>query len=980
MSKFFNEMNLSDSCFFLIILLLSLGCKPKQSIDDGKDVTLRLEPRTGNPRNSEGDFIQLKDGRVLFVYTHFTGGAGDHATAYLAGRYSSDQGLTWTDEDVTVLSNEGGMNIMSVSMLRLNNGDIVLFYLRKNSETDCIPFLRTSKDEGQTWGGPIRCIENYGYHVVNNDRLLQLPNGRLIFPTALHGETSTGMDSKGQIMCYYSDDNGKTWTVSNQIANPENVVLQEPGIVELRDGKMMLFCRTDAGVQYVSYSNDQGLTWSAAQAGNIKSPLSPASIERIPSTGDLLLVWNNNYKSGKDGGKRTPFNLAISKDDGASWQKVKSIESDPDGWYCYTAIEFTENHVLLGHCAGDRRKTNGLATTNITRLDLEWIYKEATPDPFVELDEKGTIKLASADENAQIYFTLDGTLPKQAPDFLYQKPLTISRRKTVVMQAFSPGKTYSQLVSQQIGFDIFQEAVQLSENTKEGLNYSYYEGEFGHTKEIAASDEIKSGTASQFSIDKRLTEENFAFAFGGYIDIPVDGLYTFYLESNDGSVQYIGGEKLIDNDGAHGSYEKSASISLRQGLHEMTLDYFQVGGGKNLKVSWQGPGFKKTEIPSNVCFHEALSFEDAVSWLESEAHRIIRASKRTMEDGTAAFPPQVGLGYEAFWLRDYAYTLEGAVDSYSVAELVDACNLFIRGINEEGAGVDCIKFDGTPIYKPGFGTMGKNPVADGSQFTVAVAWHTYQKTKDKKLLNSMVDALIKTMNAVPRNPKSHLVHIIPGREQERCPYGFTDTIGKQGDLLFSSLLYVQAGRRLSGLLKELGRSSEAEDWEDESKLVAEQIRQVFWDEHVGLFRAATVQCREHDIWGSAFAVFLGIADEKQASSIAAYFQQNYNQIVQNGQIRHLPGGVYWEKALCKPDTYQNGAFWATPTGWFVYTLDMVDPVLADQTVVDLVDDFRRNGASEWISGTTYRLPNYLASAALPLGGIGAMVERREKQD
>ena len=64
-----------------------------------------------------------------------------------------------------------------------------------------------------------------------------------------------------------------------------------------------MYIRTNAGVQYFSYSQDQGETWSPVQPGNLKSPLSPASIERIPSTGDLLAVWNNNYQKGRDGGK-----------------------------------------------------------------------------------------------------------------------------------------------------------------------------------------------------------------------------------------------------------------------------------------------------------------------------------------------------------------------------------------------------------------------------------------------------------------------------------------------------------------------------------------------------------------------------------------------------------------------------------------------------------------------------------------------------
>jgi glycogen debranching enzyme len=382
-------------------------------------------------------------------------------------------------------------------------------------------------------------------------------------------------------------------------------------------------------------------------------------------------------------------------------------------------------------------------------------------------------------------------------------------------------------------------------------------------------------------------------------------------------------------------------------------------------------------VPGAAASSETLG--EAVKWLEEESHRLIRASRRTMKDDTAAFPPQVGLGYEAFWLRDYEYTLEGSVDAYSNKELADACRLFVSNLRADGAGVDCIKFDGTAIYKPGFGSLGKNPVADGSQFTVAVVWHTYENTQDARLLREAIEPLVRTMNAVPRNPDTGLVHIKPGDEQDRCPYGFTDTIGKQGEVLFCSLLYVQACRQLSDLLGAVGREDHAEKWRRESERVARSIREVFWDSEVGLLRAATICCREHDIWGSAFAVYLGVVDHEQARTIATYFRDHYAQLVQHGQIRHLPGGVYWERARCARDTYQNGAYWATPTGWFVYTIDLVDSDLADRTVTDLVHDFQNHGACEWICGTRRQLPRYLASASLPLAGIRAMIERRNQR-
>jgi hypothetical protein len=117
---------------------------------------LKLSPSGNNPRNSEGDFINLKDGRILFIYTHYTGdSSSDHAPAYLAGRYSDDGGYMWGEKDQIILQNEGEMNVMSVSLLRLQNGEIALFYMRKNSNNDCIPYMRIPKEQAKSWREPV---------------------------------------------------------------------------------------------------------------------------------------------------------------------------------------------------------------------------------------------------------------------------------------------------------------------------------------------------------------------------------------------------------------------------------------------------------------------------------------------------------------------------------------------------------------------------------------------------------------------------------------------------------------------------------------------------------------------------------------------------------------------------------------------------------------------------------------------------------
>jgi hypothetical protein len=347
--------------------------------EKGKAVVLKLEPGPDNPRNSEGDFITLKDGRLLFIYTHYTGkSSSDHATAYLAGRYSSNKGKSWDKEDHLVLANEGKMNIMSVSLLRLQNDDIAMFYLRKNSVTDCIPMMRISKDEAATWSDPVRCINDRdGYFVLNNHRVIQLKSGRLLMAVAYHGNQVNDLNNRlGSAWSYYSDDNGVTWKPGKEAANPDSVKIQEPGVAELKDGRILMWIRTNAGFQYQSFSNDGGVSWSSATKSNIPSPLSPAAIDRIPGTGDLLLVWNNNGNTNPESkGKRTPLTMAISGDEGKTWEKIKNVETDPDGWYCYTAVHFAGSAVLLGYCAGSQQKKTHLSVTKIRRIKLSRVYR-----------------------------------------------------------------------------------------------------------------------------------------------------------------------------------------------------------------------------------------------------------------------------------------------------------------------------------------------------------------------------------------------------------------------------------------------------------------------------------------------------------------------------------------------------------------------------------------------------------------------------
>ena len=346
----------------------------------GPNVLLVLAPSEGNPRNSEGDFVVLKDGRILFVYTHFTGGGADHAAAHLASRRSADGGMTWSAKDERVPAVRGTMNTMSVSLVRMKSGEIALFCLVKESWEDCRMYVQVSGDEGVTWGEARLCMAEAGYYVVNNDRVIQLASGRLVIPAAWHRAVEgKRFNSRATAVCFLSDDEGKTWRRGRGVVEPPekgNSGLQEPGVVELKDGRLLMLSRTDLGSQYRCYSEDGGETWSAAEATEIESPLSPASVERIPSTGDLLMVWNDHADVPAElKGKRTPLCAAVSRDEGKTWSTPKTIEPDPEGWYCYTAIEFVGDRVLLWYCVGKGR-AEGLNTTHVTSVPVGWVYGE----------------------------------------------------------------------------------------------------------------------------------------------------------------------------------------------------------------------------------------------------------------------------------------------------------------------------------------------------------------------------------------------------------------------------------------------------------------------------------------------------------------------------------------------------------------------------------------------------------------------------
>jgi predicted alpha-1,2-mannosidase len=215
--------------------------------------------------------------------------------------------------------------------------------------------------------------------------------------------------------------------------------------------------------------------------------------------------------------------------------------------------------------------------------------------------EKALVSMKCDTEGADIYFTLDGKEPDKNSS-LYIEPFSINKTTPIKMIAFKGDK--ASLPSETIfKKTLFRQSVEPGP-VEPGLLYNYYSGTFRMVNDFVEMEPVKSGIVPNFTIDPRESETFFGFDFKGYLKIETDGLYTFYLKSNDGSTMYLSEEIVINNDGLHPAIERTRNLALKKGTYPVTVKYFQEGGTNMLKVSWKGPGIDKQEIPGSVLFHK----------------------------------------------------------------------------------------------------------------------------------------------------------------------------------------------------------------------------------------------------------------------------------------------------------------------------------------------------------------------------------------
>jgi sialidase-1 len=282
----------------------------------------------------------------------FTGDGSDIAPTRIAAKESADGGLTWGHHRVLVQNAPGDMNVYSPNLIRAQDGGILFFFMRQHSATppSITQYAWKSTDEGETFTPYAEFADGKDYSLCNAV-VKRLSSGRLLIPyTAVNQAGDNAYAHTGCGAVLYSDDDGRTWTeADNRVYLPMRGVM-EPHVEETRDGRVLMVMRNQLGSLFLSESADGGVTWSKPQTTGLRTPESCPEITRIPSTGDLLMIWNNSPYDpafASHFGKRCPLTAAVSRDEGRTWEHVRDIEDDPTRAFSNPGCRFLANGTAI---------------------------------------------------------------------------------------------------------------------------------------------------------------------------------------------------------------------------------------------------------------------------------------------------------------------------------------------------------------------------------------------------------------------------------------------------------------------------------------------------------------------------------------------------------------------------------------------------------------------------------------------------------
>lgn len=285
--------------------------------------------------------IQLNDSTAFFISTRSITD-DDYAAGDLISKQvrTSDSFLNLLNIDGDVFKeNDAKMNVVSPNIYRYK-GELHVIYLKQESYDVSDIYIVKSLDEGTTWSEEKKINTKKLFHIIMNNSVTVTKSGRIIVAAATTANIEKNYNDQA-IICYYSDDNGKTWSSSSRLVS--NTPLMEPSIAQLNSGKLLMVIRSRLGKLLFSESPDNGATWSKIKMSNIDAPASQPLLSSIGN--QVALVWNNT-PPGKHVFDRNPLSLSTTED-GITWSSPVTIAGQDSAMYSSPSIFKLDNTWVL---------------------------------------------------------------------------------------------------------------------------------------------------------------------------------------------------------------------------------------------------------------------------------------------------------------------------------------------------------------------------------------------------------------------------------------------------------------------------------------------------------------------------------------------------------------------------------------------------------------------------------------------------------
>lgn len=238
-------------------------------------------------------------------------------------------------------------------------GPLVLFYKVGPSPSKWWGMALESTDGGKTWGAPRRLPDGILGPIKNKP--VVLADGAWLSPSSTEG------NPEGWLTHFeLSRDQGKTWERTAAVPQGPKIDAIQGSILFHRDGRLQTVGRTKQGVNFQTWSKDNGKTWSPLTAIELPNPGSGTDAVTLADGRQLIVYNHNGHRAEEAKGDRWPLNVALSAD-GLKWRMALTLETEPNkSGYAYPAviqtrdglvhITYTKNRERIVHVVVDPRK------------------------------------------------------------------------------------------------------------------------------------------------------------------------------------------------------------------------------------------------------------------------------------------------------------------------------------------------------------------------------------------------------------------------------------------------------------------------------------------------------------------------------------------------------------------------------------------------------------------------------------------------